>query len=63
MYKIVQMVPALGWGGAQIFCIQLCNELVKNPDYHVTLVSLYHHTANHLPLSLLDNRVKFCNPG
>ena len=45
MYKIVQMVPALGWGGAQVFCIQLCNELAKNPGYEVTLISMYHHDA------------------
>lgn len=64
MYKIVQTVPALGWGGAQIFCIQLCNELVKRPDYDVTLISMYHHKPNkHLPLSLLNEKVKFVTLG
>ncbi len=48
MFKIVQMVPALGWGGAQVFCIQLCNELATYPDYEVTLVSLYDHQSNHI---------------
>ncbi len=63
MFKIVQMVPALGWGGAQIFCIELCNELVKNSNYDVTLVSLYDHTPNHLPLDLLNKKVKFLTLG
>lgn len=60
MYKIVQVVPALGWGGAQVFCIQLCNQLAEYPGYHVTLISLYDYKAEkHLPLSMLDKRVKF----
>jgi glycosyltransferase involved in cell wall biosynthesis len=60
MYKIVQVVPALGWGGAQIFCIQLCNELAKKPGYEITLISLYDHApGKHLPLSLLDANIKF----
>lgn len=63
MYKIVQMVPALGWGGAQIFCIELCNELVKNPDYDITLISLYDHNPQHLPLEMLDKRIKFLTLG
>jgi len=64
MYKIVQMVPALGWGGAQVFCIQLCNELVKYPAYDVTLVSMYRHDPHkHLPLSMLDKKIKFIELG
>lgn len=64
MYKIVQMVPALGWGGAQVFCIQLCNELAKRPGYEVTLISMYHHVpGKHLPLSMLDSQVKFISLG
>lgn len=64
MYKIVQMVPALGWGGAQVFCIQLCNQLAEYKDYHVTLISMYDYDAQkHLPLSMLDNRVKFITLG
>lgn len=58
------MVPALGWGGAQVFCIQLCNELAKYPGYDVTLVSMYHHKPEkHLPLSMLDKSVKFVTLG
>ncbi|QEC67379.1 glycosyltransferase family 4 protein [Panacibacter ginsenosidivorans] len=63
MYKIVQMLPALGWGGAQVFCIQLSNELAKNPDYDVTLVSLYDHTSNHMPVDRIDKKVKFITLG
>lgn len=59
-FKIVQMVPALGWGGAQVFCIQMCNELAKYPGYEVTLVSMYHHVpGKHLPLEMLDKSVTF----
>src|SRR5574337_158233 len=64
MYNIVQVIPALGWGGAQVFCIQLCNELAKNACYNVTLVSLYdHNSKNHLPLAWLDDKVKFITLG
>ena len=64
MYKIVQMVPALGWGGAQVFCIQLCNQLAEYPDYNVTLISMYDYNAEkHLPLSMLDKRIKFITLG
>jgi glycosyltransferase involved in cell wall biosynthesis len=60
MYNIVQMVPALGWGGAQVFCIQLCNQLAQYQDYSVTLISMYEYNAEkHLPLSMLDKKVKF----
>ncbi|HEY2726417.1 MAG TPA: glycosyltransferase family 4 protein [Parafilimonas sp.] len=60
MYKIVQIVPALGWGGAQVFCMQLCNQLAQYPGYNVTLISLYNYNAEkHLPLSMLDKKVKF----
>jgi len=63
-FKIVQMLPALGWGGAQIFCLQLCNELAKCPDYDVTLISMYHYNQdNHLPLDMLHEQVKFVTIG
>lgn len=63
MPKIVQIVPALGWGGAQIFCIQLCNELVARPGFEVILVSLYNHTSSHLPLEKLNSKVRFIELG
>ncbi len=63
MFKIVQMLPALGWGGAQVFCIQLCNELAKYPGYEVTLVSLYDHNSTHMSAELLDKRVRFITLG
>jgi glycosyltransferase involved in cell wall biosynthesis len=63
MFKIVQMLPALGWGGAQMFCIQLCNELAKYPGYEVTLVSLYDHNSTHMSTDLIDERVKFITLG
>ncbi len=60
----MQVLPALGWGGAQIFCIQLCNELAQKEGYDVTLVSMYHHNPNkHLPLHLLDKKIKFITLG
>jgi glycosyltransferase involved in cell wall biosynthesis len=64
MRKIIQVLPALGFGGAQIFCIQLCNELVRTHGYDVTLVSMYHHKpGKHLPLEMLDKRIKFITLG
>jgi glycosyltransferase involved in cell wall biosynthesis len=64
MYKIVQMVPALGWGGAQVFCIQLCNQLATYPGYSVTLISMYDYDAEkHLPLAMLDKKIKFITLG
>jgi glycosyltransferase involved in cell wall biosynthesis len=63
-FKIIQMLPALGWGGAQIFCLQLCNELAKYPDCDVTLISMYkYNQVKHLPLDMLDKRVKFITLG
>jgi len=63
-FRIVQMLPALGWGGAQVFCLQLCNELAKYPDYDVTLVSMYHYNPNmHLPVDMLDKKVQFVTLG
>lgn len=64
MRKIVQVLPALGLGGAQVFCIQLCNELVRTYGYDVTLVSMYHHKpGKHLPLEMLDKKVNFITLG
>src|SRR3954447_19420201 len=64
MRKIVQVVPALGVGGAQVFCVQLCNELARTHGYDVTLVSMYHHKpGRHLPLNMLDKKVKFVTLG
>src|SRR4051812_45552296 len=63
MFKIAQMVPALGWGGAQVFCIQLRNELAKYPNYEVTLVSLYDHNSTQMSIDLIDKRVKFITLG
>lgn len=62
--KIVQILPAFGWGGAQIFCIQLSNALFRTFGYDVTVVSLYHHNPEkHMPFSMLDARIKFVSLG
>ena len=63
MYHIVQILPALGWGGAQVFCIQLSNELARNPNNKVTLVSLYDHTGNHMPVERIAGNVEFITLG
>lgn len=64
MYKIVQVVPALGYGGAQVFCTQLCNQLADYLGYQVTLISLYDYNAEkHLPLSMLSEKIKFITLG
>jgi glycosyltransferase involved in cell wall biosynthesis len=64
MRKIVQVLPALGLGGAQVFCIQLCNELARTHGYDVTLISMYHHKpGKHLPVELLDKKIKFITLG
>jgi glycosyltransferase involved in cell wall biosynthesis len=42
----------------------LCDELAKYPGYEVTLISMYKHDAKkHLPLSMLDEKVKFISLG
>lgn len=64
MYKIVQVIPALGWGGAQVFCLQLCNEFASNPGNDVTLISMYDYKESvHLPKTRLHSRVKFITLG
>jgi glycosyltransferase involved in cell wall biosynthesis len=63
MYHIVQILPALGWGGAQVFCIQLSNALARNPNNKVTLVSLYDHANNHMPVERVAGNVTFITLG
>ena len=58
-----KQIVASGWGGAQVFCIQLYNELATYPDYEVTLVSLYDHQSNHMSTDLIDKRVRFVTLG
>ena len=38
--KIMHILPSLYTGGAEKFCIDICNELAKNPDNTVYLCSL-----------------------
>ncbi len=38
--KIVHITPDLHTGGAQNFCVDICNELAKNPEDEVVLCSL-----------------------
>ena len=38
--KILHIVPDMYTGGAQKFCIDLCNELVKNRDLDITICSV-----------------------
>ena len=61
--KIVQLIPRLSFGGAEVFCIQLSNELAKNADYDVTLISMYDHAEGMLPLSRISEKVKFISLG
>ncbi len=61
--KIVQLIPRLSFGGAEVFCIQLSNELAKNPDHEVTLISMYDHGEGMLPLSRIRDTVQFISLG
>ncbi|MFZ1798762.1 MAG: glycosyltransferase [Chitinophagaceae bacterium] len=61
--KIVQLIPRLSFGGAEVFCIQLSNELAKNPDHEVTLISMYDHGEGMLPLSRISDKVQFISLG
>ncbi len=61
--KIVQMIPRLSFGGAEVFCIQLSNELAKNPDFDVSLISMYDHGEGMLPLSRIHENVRFISLG
>jgi len=63
MPKIVEIIPALAWGGAEIFCINLCNEFIKDANNSVTLISMYDHNPDLLPVSLLDERIKLITLG
>ncbi|MEO7209599.1 MAG: glycosyltransferase [Chitinophagaceae bacterium] len=61
--KIVQLIPTLSFGGAEVFCIQLSNELAKNPDHEVTLISMYDHGEGMLPLTRISDKVQFISLG
>lgn len=61
--KIVQLIPRLSFGGAEVFCIQLSNELAKNPDNQVFLISMYDHAEGMLPLSRINEQVQFISLG
>lgn len=61
--KIVQMIPRLSFGGAEVFCIQLSNELARDPDVEVTLISMYDHGEGMLPLSRIHDQVRFITLG
>ena len=61
--KIVQLIPRLSFGGAEVFCIQLSNELAKNPDHEVSLISMYDHGDGMLPLSRISDKVQFISLG
>ncbi|MBS1729242.1 MAG: glycosyltransferase [Bacteroidetes bacterium] len=61
--KIVQLIPRLSFGGAEVFCIQLSNELAKNPQFEVTLISMYDHGEGMLPLSRIHEDVQFISLG
>lgn len=59
--KIVQLIHALDFGGAEKFCLSLSNALSK--ENNVTLLSLRDHTTEMIPLSLLAKSVKFTSLG
>ena len=61
--KIVQLIPRLSFGGAEVFCIQLSNELAMDPGNEVFLISMYDHGEGMLPLSRIHENVQFISLG
>lgn len=42
--KVLEIIPSWIAGGAEVFVINLCNELSKHDDVHVTLLTFYPHS-------------------
>ncbi|MDR2229247.1 glycosyltransferase [Elizabethkingia ursingii] len=54
--KIIQIIPNLGYGGAEKFCIELANELGKTNE--VSLISLYEYDElTMLPKNLINENI------
>lgn len=64
MYKIVQMVLGFGMGRRTDIYDRTVQRTHAEASYDVTLVSMYHHNPEvHLPLDMLDKRIKFITLG
>ncbi len=58
--KIMHILPSLYTGGAEKFCIDLCNELANDPDNEVYLCSLEKlNDKQEIMYQKIDKRVKF----
>lgn len=63
MLKIVQIIPSLQFGGAEVFSVHLSNALSNIGNNEITLISMYDHSEDMLPLSLLNSRIKYISLG
>lgn len=59
--KIAFIIPNLAYGGAEKFCIQLCNYLASTNE--VFLISLCDHSETMYPIGLLEEKVKLITLG
>lgn len=57
--KIVHIIGTLGRGGAERFVVDLCNELAKNEQYKIHLVSLCDNTSNATFLNEVSTKVHY----
>ncbi|TKC56231.1 glycosyltransferase family 4 protein [Pedobacter hiemivivus] len=57
--KIVHIIGALGRGGAERFVVDLCNELAKNDQYEIYLVSLCDNNVDTTFLNEVGNKVNY----
>lgn len=62
--KIVQIIYNLGQGGAERFVVDMCNELVKNKENKIYLLTINANTPVHLHyIDTLSKDVKYINIG
>lgn len=57
--KIVHIIGALRRGGAERFVVDLCNELAKNKQYEIYLVSLCENHADTFFLNEINSNVNY----
>lgn len=61
--KIMQIIPSLARGGAERFVVDLSNELAKQKDVEVVLVSLFTNDSSTTFLAEVDKRIAYHNLG
>lgn len=61
--KLIHVVGNLGFGGAERFVVDLCNEIAKNECYEVTIISLCENMEENPFIKEISGNVKYLTFG